>query len=215
MKKQVEINVPELLQTAGQNLSIIRDLLEANKTKSEANDDGRVQIFKDLLTVVEQLQIVHFAMNMISDERSGDIIRGASYAPNVGEGFAGQLIDSLIPKIQPGDTLQSFAAREVAGLVETVHTFQIDESGKIYDTESAIAELVLRGENPYSFLIDSVLEGMASAEKTVSESRLLSPEDFHRDAQAFVGGAMGYQHAVNLLTVTPEVIKRLEAYRAA
>lgn len=216
MKKTAEINIPELLKTAGSNLSIMREMFEAQKLEAEkGNKPGTAKIFRDLLVCVDQLQIAHFAVSMVYDENSGKIINGAEFAPNVGEGFAGELIDSLVAKIQPGDTLQTFAAREIAGKVETVHSFQIDETGKQYDTEGAISEIVQRGENPHSVLIDAVLEGLASAEKAEAESALLSMADFHNDAQAFVGGAMGYQHALNLMLSTPEVIKRLETYRAA
>lgn len=215
MQKKAEINIPELMKTAGENLSVIRKLIEENKAAAEKNDDGRAQLFKDLLVVIEQLQIVHFAVNMIYNESNGDVIRGGVFTPNVGDGFAGQLIDSLINKIQPGDTIQSFAGRECAKLVETVHSFQLEEGGPVLDTESAIQEIVNRGDNPYAVLIDTVLETLANAEKTESFSRLMTPEDFNRDAQAFVGGAMGYQHSLNLINTSPALIKRLEAYKAA
>ena len=216
MQKQAEINIPELLKTAGENLSIMRQMFDAQKLAAEKGGKTETaKMFRDLLICVDQLQIAHFAVSMVHDENSGNVIKGATFAPNVGGGFAGELIDSLITKIKPGDTLQSFAARELVGVVETIHTFQIDESGKSYDPDSVIAELVQRGENPYTFLIDSIFEGVASAEKAEAESRLLTTVDFHHDAQAFVGGAMGYAHAANLMAITPELIKRLEAYRAA
>lgn len=215
MEKKPEINITELLATAGQNLEIMRQLLTANKLAAEKGKDRhKIELFRDMLTITEQLQIVQFALNMASENHSGDIIKGGVFKPNVGGSFPGQLMDALAGKIQDGDTLQSFAARELVNIVETVHTFQLD-SGEIVDVEGTISELVLKNENPHTVLMPSILHVIGEAEKTESFSRLLSLNDYQGDKQAFVGAAMGYQHAVNLLAITPDVIKRLESYKAA
>lgn len=215
MEKKPEINIPELIATAGQNLAIIRTLCESNKAAAEmGGDKQKFAFFRDMLLVIEQLQIVQFAFTMISDEHGGDIIKGGVFKPNIGTAFPGHLVDSLVSKIQDGDTLQSFAARELVNIVETVHTFEMDD-GEIMDVEGAISALVLKNENPHTVLMPSILQTMADSEKNESFSRLLSLNDYSGDKQAFIGAAMGYQHAVNLLAITPGVIKRLESYKAA
>lgn len=215
MEKKPEINIPELIETAGNNLSIIRSLCESNKAAAEmGNDKQKAAFFRDMLLVIEQLQIVQFAFTMITGEHAGDVIKGGVFKPNIGTAFSGHLVDSLVSKIKEGDTLQSFAARELVNIVETVHTFEM-EDGEILDVEGAIKSLVLKNENPHTVLMPSILQTMSDSEKNESFSRLLSLNDYSGDKQAFIGAAMGYQHAVNLLAITPAVIKRLESYKAA
>lgn len=213
MQKTAEINIPELMKTAGENLANIRAMFEAQKLEAEKKGhDGTARVFRDLLVCVDQLQIIHFAVSMVHDDKSGNLTKPGTFAADLGNGFAGQLADALINEIKPGDTLQSFAGRVLFDKVETAHQFMVDGVAHPVDFDEAVRLVVDAGENPHKVLTAAIADACNEAERVEAESRLKSTEDFNHDARAFIGAAMGYQHAINLMQSTPFMIKQLEAY---
>lgn len=213
MLNQAEINIPQLIKTSGENLAVMREMFETQKLEAEKKDHpGTARIFNDLIICVEQLQIIQFALSMAHNAENGNLTQPGKFTADMGNGFTGQFIDSLISQIEPGDTIQSFAARVLTDKVETAHSFAIDGTDRPVGFHDAINVLVDAGENPYEQLTPAVLDAVGEAEKIESASRLKSPEDFNHDARAFISAAMGYQHAVNVIASSPDLLEALKGY---
>lgn len=213
MQKTAEISIPELIKTAGENLAVMREMFEAQKIEAESKGhDGTARVFRDLIVCVEQLQLIHFAMSMVESPDAANLTKPGKYAADLGNGFTGQFVDSLISQIQPGDTVQSFAARVLTDKVETAHSFSIDGLAHPVDFDGAINAIIDAGENPHRQLTPAVMTASGEAEKIEAATRLKTTEDFRHDARAFISAAMGYQHAVNVIATTPALLDRLKGY---